>query len=528
MRVGHILIPLVIVYVFYSLTLAAGSHAGFPKDMQSGLLFPYLADKPVGEDGYYMLTVAWNIACGRGVVYNYDLPTTGIQPLSTLIYAMLAWVVQFFRGDRWVFIRVMLLFGSINLLVFGHIVGVIVRTLTDTDTEDIGYILGFIGVVFNFALFRWFTYGLETGIYLTLFALCILYTSRRFKTDLGSKDCNRRRREAIVLGVLGGVTIWARIDFGIVFLVFLGVSLLRRQFNILWVIATGTITTLVVSPWFLYNLGVTGHWMPSSGAAQAALITRQDAFSRLWTMGKAILSHLTPWIYSNTGGVFTAAAVLSSLAVLVFLFRERATSAFLLSELKQQPHFTTWLFGAATLTLIYPVFFWAGHFYQRYSAPIVIPLTVIMALTVSKRIRASTKTLQMTVVYTLPVCFFAWAFLSLHTGRIGNTHAVTAGVVQNHFGSVRVGAFQSGVIGFFDSNVINLDGKVNRTALDYMKKGKLQDYIDSQKIDILVDWPGYIYGSLDANYLAANWNECRSPVPNGASICLQRKTSSVK
>jgi hypothetical protein len=43
-----------------------------------------LSDKPVGEDGYYMLTIALNIAQGHGIAYNYSLPATGIQPLSTL------------------------------------------------------------------------------------------------------------------------------------------------------------------------------------------------------------------------------------------------------------------------------------------------------------------------------------------------------------------------------------------------------------------------------------------------------------
>ena len=62
MRAVRVLIPCIIVYLVYSFGLTVLSHVGFPKDMQSGLRFPYLADKPVGEDGYYMLTVAWNMS----------------------------------------------------------------------------------------------------------------------------------------------------------------------------------------------------------------------------------------------------------------------------------------------------------------------------------------------------------------------------------------------------------------------------------------------------------------------------------
>ena len=388
--------------------------------------------------------------------------------------------------------------------------------------KNLGYALGFVGVVFNFALFRWFTYGLETGVYLIFFALCIRYSLRL------SRISNLGIREAIVLGVFGGVTAWARIDFSVVFLIFLAISVIRHQFKVLWVVVTGAITTLIISPWFLYNFAITGSWLPSSGAAQASLITMQSAPSRLWRMGQAILSHLTPWIYSNPGGVFLLAAFLSFVAFLGFLFRGKAVLAFLSSRLKQQPHLTTWLIGVTTLILIYVVFFWAGHFYQRYSAPLVVPLTAFMAMTVAERIRAMSKTVQVILLYTLPVCFFGWAFLSLHTGRIGNSHTVTAGFVQNYFGSAKVGAFQSGVIGYFNPNVINLDGKVNPTALDYTKDKRLHLYIDSEKIDVLVDWPGYIDRSLDSDWLISNWDMCGGQVPNGASVCWQRKTLSVK
>lgn len=517
MRPVRVCVPLITVYLLYILGLTALSNVGFPKDMQSGLRFPYLADKPVGEDGYYMLTVAWNIASGRGIVYNYGIPTTGIQPLSTAIYALLAWVVQLFGGDQWLFIRSVLAFGSITLLVFGHVVGTIARHLTNPDVKDLGYLLGFIGVVFNFALFRWFTYGLETGIYLILFALCVLYSFRLPQAS------SMGIREAVLLGTLGGAAAWARIDFGVVLLVFLAFSVLRHQFKPLWATVTLAVTALMVSPWFLYNHAVTNSWIPSSGSAQATLITVQSAPSRLWTMGKALLGHLTPWVYSSTGGVFLVVAFMSLIVLAVFLFRARTVSELVLSRLRQQPHLAAWLLGVATLTLVYVALFWAGHFYPRYSAPIVVPVTAIMAAAVAERTRALPKTVQAALLCTLPVCFFGWAFLSLHTGRIGNSHTVSAGFIQENFSSAKVGAFQSGVVGYFNSNVINLDGKVNHTALEYTKDGQLHTYLDSEEIDVLVDWPEYIYYSLDADWLASNWITCEDQIGNDASICLRRR-----
>ncbi len=518
MHTTRALASVVTIYLLYSAALAIGSHSGFPRDLRSGLRFPYLADKPVGEDAYYMLTVAWNIASGRGLVYNYDLPTTGIQPLATVIYATLAWIVQFFGGDKWFLIRSLVLFGSLSLLLLAQILATIARDLAESRAKELAYTLGFIGVLFNFTLFRWFTYGLETGVYLVFFALCIKYSRR----------LNPPRRptttEALLFGLLGGATAWARIDFGVSFAVFLLVSLSRRHVSLPWAGLAAGVATLTIIPWLVYVLATTGRWLPSSASAQAALVTVHDAPLRLWMMAQVMLGHLTPWmyVYFNINPVFLLGGLLSLVAFAGFLFRDRSVATFLRSTLRRQVHLTTWLIGAMVLTLLYGVFFWATHFYQRYSAPLILPVTAMMAAAVAERTRAASRATQLIILALLPACFFTWAFARLHTGRIGNPLSVMAGVVRSHFASAKVGSYQSGVIGYFNPNVINLDGKVNHAALDYAKARRLHLYVDAEDIDVLVDWDGYIYWALDAEWLASNWAQCDVRVPTGG-VCLQRK-----
>jgi hypothetical protein len=502
----------------YCLSLALLSTAGFPADMQDGRTFPYLADKPVGEDGYYMLTVAWNIASGDGVSYNQGMPAVGIQPLSTAIYAGVAWIVQSAGGDKWDLIRAVLIFGGLNLLLFGHVVGRITTVLLeDPDSADLGYVLGFVIAVFNFALFRWFTYGLETGIYLTLLALSVLYTLRILAASVGLK-------EVLKLGVLTGLTAWARIDFGVIYFVFLGLSLLRRQLRFGQVLLAGSTTALVVSPWFLYVYSVTGKWMPSSGTAQAALLTTQEAPQRFGLMGQAVLSHLTPWIYSRTGGVFSLLALLSLVALLIWIFSENSAGSRLMQAIRRYPFLLNWIAGPCSLLLIYPVFFWAAHFYQRYSAPLLVPLIPIMAMMLTDRIKRLPDAMRVAAPYAMPVCFFVWSLLSLHTGRIGNSHTVTARYIQEHFSSASVGVFQSGVIGYFNPNVVNLDGKLNQFALEYASRDELHLYLESEAIGVLVDWPSYLHRSLDEEWLASNWVSCEERVPSGQTICLERRS----
>ena len=84
-NVFGIFVPLTIIYVLF---LIYYSQNGFPLLERIFYFMPYVSDKIIGEDGYYMLHVAWNIAQGHGISYNYDVLTTGIQPLATFFYAL--------------------------------------------------------------------------------------------------------------------------------------------------------------------------------------------------------------------------------------------------------------------------------------------------------------------------------------------------------------------------------------------------------------------------------------------------------
>ena len=54
----------------------------------------------------------------------------------------------------------------------------------------------------------------------------------------------------------------------------------------------------------------------------------------------------------------------------------------------------------------------------------------------------------------------------------------------------RIGAFQSGAFGYFlhENLVFNLDGKVNREALNALLERRMFEYLESQKIEYLIAW----------------------------------------
>ena len=141
---------------------------------------------------------------------------------------------------------------------------------------------------------------------------------------------------------------------------------------------------------------------------------------------------------------------------------------------------------------------------------------------------ASVRRHLVTAAAVLCACFAAWTAGALHSGRLGNSQTLAAGYIHRYFPEARVGAFQSGVIGFFNPNVENLDGKLNGGALVAAAHHQLPQFIDKEHIDVLVDWPSVFRANLPADYLR-RWEPCPIPIEGGGeSICLVRKSAPVQ
>ena len=310
-----VLTTLIVVFLSYGLILAIFSHSGFPQAMSTDVFMPYLADKPVGEDGFYILTVAWNLAAQYKLAYNFNMLTTGIQPLITFIYAFFAWIVQVFNGDKWIFIRVVSAFNIINLIIFAHVLGIIAKTLIPNNAKENVrlYIFTVTITLFNFRLFCTFGYGLETGIYLIFIALCVLYTLRFSSSKKPSF------RQAIVFGLLAGFTGLSRVDFGVIFLCFLSFLVIYQRAAIVWCLISGFTAFLIVGPWLLWVYALTGSWVPSSGIAEAGVINFGNALDRTIIMTEAVMYHFFPWCYGERK-YFSILALVSCLIIFIILF----------------------------------------------------------------------------------------------------------------------------------------------------------------------------------------------------------------
>ena len=510
-----------IALVLYTLVLAFGAREGFPTSLTTGSWAPFLSDQPVGEDGYYLLLAAWNLASGEGLTANFGEVVTGIQPLMTFLLACVAAIIQAFDGDKFDFARAMILLGGANLLLFAYLVErVTLAALPVTSDRETAGAFAFIGAALSFYLFRTFTYGLETGLYLVLVATLAWVTLRIFASAQGVKQPTLT--QAALIGALTGLCGLARIDFGIVAAIVFGLLFLRGLLGLRASILAGTIALTITAPWFLWVQSVSGSFMPSSGPAQATLVDLGSAWGRGETMLLGMAQNIAAWApldYNKLASVLVMAALLALIGVAV---RARRPERFWRAG--TAPVMAAWAAGVIVLPLIYFTFFWAAHFYARYTAPLAVVCLVLTAACVAYLPEQRRRIFALVAFALMALTNGRAAWDTHHRGGIGDGHSVAAGYVANHLPKdARIGAFQSGVVGYYNENVINLDGKVNVDALAAMREKRVEEYVDAERIDYVIDWQGVIEGLMPRAMKSGEWIRCPLPVGNKETICVMRK-----
>ncbi|HYE86371.1 MAG TPA: hypothetical protein VEA16_08445 [Vicinamibacterales bacterium] len=511
MKRGHLLW---FAAVAYGALLVFGSLSGFPSESPTGAAMPYLSDKPIGEDGYYMLTIAWQLGNGHGLSYNSDGVTTGIQPLSTFLYAGVAWLVQAAGGDRWTFARAMLGVGIFEWLLVAL---VIVRLTRRWQPAEVGGVapdsLAVVLALANYTLFRICTYGLETPIYLALAGWFVLRSSVPPSS----------LRNGLMLGAIAGMTTLARIDFVVPLTVFLAVEVWRARLR--WPTAAAVVAAAgaVAAPWFAFVFAATGSPIPSSGHAQMGWVMDPAvAVQRVREMSLAVAQHLSPWLHL-AAPVELLGALSPTLAGWVVALGAGVAGAWVMRhgwharESHRSESLRSWWPSLTVLVLVYVVAFRPTFFYLRYTAPLLLFTLPLLAIGLARLL--SHRRWYSAVQVAAIASFSIVAWLTLHSGRLGNPHSIPAGYVHRLLPPPAVvGAFQSGTIGYFNPNVVNLDGKVNAAVLSAQRTGTFADYVRQRGITHVVDWDTYLVTApFDA------WPECDTG-RFGSSTCKKSGT----
>ncbi len=124
---------------------------------------------PLTEDGYLSLTIARNIAAGRGVTADGRELTNGFQPLW--VFATSVWF-KLFHGDRLSAVRAVLITHSVLFILAAHVWARFLSAFSTTHRERLYALFVVTYVTCHQLLVQSFN-GLETGLLLLILGLAV-------------------------------------------------------------------------------------------------------------------------------------------------------------------------------------------------------------------------------------------------------------------------------------------------------------------------------------------------------------------
>jgi hypothetical protein len=470
-------------------------------------------DSPLTEDGYYVLTVARNLARGVGFSVDGTTWTNGFHPLWAIL-SSLAFVLAGDASEP--AIRILLaasaVFSILSALSWSSVVG------GAFDANSRLYRIIFMLVYLtSFQLLAQHFNGLETGFSLLLFAVIGNYWC-------GSYDYHTRG--SAVLGLLLGILFLARIDAAIfgVLVATEAVWRLRSDFRKAFVQSAtmGAVASLIAAPWFIYNLALTGKLVPVSGLALGLETDRP--LDRMVNAAGAIARDGFPSILGEINRPVSLAVFLLACAVALFLFYRQSTDSLPGPRdistgterfTRRCREYTAMILCYVAVQIaVYTLSNGATFFYPRYFILLSVLAVGVFAFLLYRLALSRMTWLAVTAAVLLTV-----GALTTVAGWHGVSFAQRLNQLQSYVAAPcldqvalakafrmtgeKVGALQTGTLAFFVEGAINLDGKVNFAAYEARRRGKLLDYILEQRIGLLVDFDLYLqpghFGYFPAN-----------------------------
>ena len=442
---------------------------------------------PVIDDAFYSLSVSRHLALGHGLSVDGLQPTNGFQPLWVFLCSGLSWLLG---GDRLATLRAALVLSTVVWIGFAIAMGRYARALARGQGME-GTTAGLCATLLSigsYRVFRHFHNGLETGLAILLLTLAL---AQLFSLQHG-------RHWVLKTGLLFALLIYARLDSAVFVALYGATQLLlglrERQFRWRPIVACA-LGGLALVLWLLRNLRLDGHVMPSSGRMEAL-------FPNLHENVLATLKALVWWALP-AGDLLPAWLRMHSMLNKVIFLCLGAVAIACFVLVCRKGRWRAMVFGESTLPLVlhlgflvvfYTAFFAAPWFQERYLSPSVTLFIPLLAL----GMEGLADRYQRYVPAVLGLIVFAnLAAMGLSArGSVATTNSLFT--VQKTYAekyvdpSCVLGAGQSGTLGYFRDRVVNLDGKVNRSALDAIVTDRLADYVAHESnVDVFVDWQVY-------------------------------------
>jgi tetratricopeptide (TPR) repeat protein len=442
------------------------------------------------EDGYFMLSIARNLAIGKGFsVAGGAIPTNGTQPGTTLLWSIL---YVFAGGDRLLGVRLTLVLELVLSGVAGYLVYRLGRrVLAKRDGADgLAAVAGALWFMSQISV-RHSMNTLETG-FNALVAIAVAFV---FIEPNGPERKVWSIPRCLAVGVLLGVAFWARNDSVFVILAAcltyvgagfahdLGAVVARFSRSIVF----GLTSIVVASPWLAYNYTQFGHIMPVSGRAESLTGHFGSNLADLPPVLVEYLFGLLPIPQSLEVKLPVVVLCAVVVAIVVFYVAPRLW--------RQGTPMERSLIGfvaiyATGLSIFYGLAFGAGWFMSRYLFPLG-GFFVIGFVAVGAHYLKRAPAIAMAVVGAALVLMNAGVNYRLYANGEKHPHFQVVRWAERHIPApMWVGAIQTGTLNYFHDRTINLDGKVNIAAYEAIVDQRKGRYVAEGRIELLLDWWG--------------------------------------
>ena len=444
------------------------------------------------EDAFYALSVAREAATQGGITIDGQTRTTGFQPLwvalNVPVYALVG-------GDRIDGLRLSQLLSTLLWLAFAGLLALQARDLARRHGLEgpMATAAAAIVALGSVSVLRLFRNGLETGLLLVLLATAVIVLDRWTTWSA---------RRIVLAGVLLGALAWARLDAAVFALAFGAVMLWRDRRGAVAPLAACALAALLLVPWLAYSVALDGSPMPSGGRSQAGaydVVHNLDSALRAvgaWTLAPVLRVGMHPQPVPYTEILALGGIALTTLAVV---------------SVRRGPRRSI---GSATVALAlyaaflvgwYTLMFGSWWFLDRYLAPLLLVAVPWLACALERLGRRWSLPALSGVVLVANVPVLAVLLTAPHwpppwwtspTSNLGThpnlnyelQYAQTRALVRDE---CRVGAYESGTLGYFREGVVNLDGKVNSAALRARLAERSAEYARRAGVDVMVDIPTY-------------------------------------
>jgi hypothetical protein len=453
----------------------------------------YLPDRPFQDDSFYSFTIAKHLALKKVFMIDGKNRTNGFQPLITIISS----IPFLFTKDKYTSLRVIHFFHLIIHILSGWL---FTKFLSFFIRDPVVKLLAFATWIVSFYIFSHSSNGLETGLYLFMILAVSWYYLKKIMTDPSFSS-------HFLFGILLGLLTLTRIDGGF-FCLCIGVHyiIFKKHYKnalppLIWFI----LWLIVTLPWWTYNYLLTKSIIPTSGSTQTFIYTTgkyfplKDIFTNIYYSLHALSDQLFLFLitpnrmmghFSTLSGGWLFIKMASLISLLLFLLKTTPNIFKSIWHDKKDifKKFMFYPFFIACLLCFYNFYFYVWWFLGRYLIPFIIMAAILWFCVLEKQ-----KRIFQVAFISFGIFFFIVSACITYKTHLNDLYTDQFGWVKKNVSNHHIiGAMQSGTLGYFHDNTINLDGKVNKDIL-MLNKDSLTQYLLYKKVDYVIDWPIFKY-----------------------------------